>query len=489
MKSGCSRIWRWSGIERLRALDLELGEGTQHAPSRQLAVLVPHDDLRDHRVVEARDRRALGHAGVDPDARPRGLSVARDRAGGRHEPGCGVLGVDPALDRMAGEAHIGLRPAQRPAAGDPDLLAHEVEPRHHLRHGVLDLKAGVHLEEVVGAVGVEQALDGAGVRVADGPGGVDGDGADPLAQLRRDGGRGRLLEDLLMAALDRAVALAEVDDVAVEVGEHLHLHVPRPLEIALQVDGVVGEVRLALALRRLERPLELVRRGRRLDPLAAPAGGGLHGHRIADLSRCRASVVQRGDGLRQAGHDRDAGGGHRLPSGRLRRHRLHRVGRGPDERQARRRTRPGERGVLGQEPEARVDRLRARPLRGADDRLAAEVALGRRTGPDRVRLVGVVDERQLAVSLGVDGDGGDPHLAQRPADAHGDLAPVGHEHLGEHAAILRGQVSHRKRHGSVTATVRGLSRSVSHPVGPARAGPAPRARAGSPPPPPGSGRA
>ena len=57
-----------------------------------------------------------------------------------------------------------------------------------------------------------------------------------------------------MAALDRAVALAEVDDVAVRVGEDLHLDVAWVLEVALDVDGRVGEVRRAFATRRLEAP-------------------------------------------------------------------------------------------------------------------------------------------------------------------------------------------------------------------------------------------
>ena len=61
-----------------------------------------------------------------------------------------------------------------------------------------------------------------------------------------------------MAALDRAVALAEMDHVAVRVGEHLHLDVARILEVALDVDRRVGEVRLPLALRRLERLRRLV---------------------------------------------------------------------------------------------------------------------------------------------------------------------------------------------------------------------------------------
>ena len=51
--------------------------------------------------------------------------------------------------------------------------------------------------------------------------------ADPLALLGGEGGRGGFLQHLLVAALQRAVALAQVDRVAVAVGDHLELDVAR----------------------------------------------------------------------------------------------------------------------------------------------------------------------------------------------------------------------------------------------------------------------
>ena len=86
-----------------------------------------------------------------------------------------------------------------------------------------------------------------------------------------------------MATLDRAVALAEVDDVAVRIGEHLHLDVPRVLEVALDVDRRVGEVRLALPAGRLERALDLVGRANDLEALAAAARRRLDRERPAEL--------------------------------------------------------------------------------------------------------------------------------------------------------------------------------------------------------------
>ena len=97
---------------------------------------------------------------------------------------------------------------------------------------------------------VDEALDRSRADVADRPGGGDGHRAHALAERIVDG-RGRsLLDHLLVAALEGAVALPEVDDRAVAIGQHLDLDVPRIVDVALDVDRAVGEVRLSLALGR-----------------------------------------------------------------------------------------------------------------------------------------------------------------------------------------------------------------------------------------------
>ena len=174
------------------------------------------------------------------------------RPGRGQEPLADVLGVDPALDRVAAQDDVLLADGERLAGGDEHLLADQVEPGHELGHRVLDLDPRVHLHEEVVALAREQPLDRAGRAIAGRASCVDGDPADPLAQRVVDRGRGRLLDELLVTALDRAVALAEVDHVAVTVREDLHLDVARILDEPLDVDGRVGEVLLALARRGLE---------------------------------------------------------------------------------------------------------------------------------------------------------------------------------------------------------------------------------------------
>ena len=105
-----------------------------------------------------------------------------------------------------------------------------------------------------------------------------------------------------------------MDDVSVGVGEHLHLHVPRVGQVALEIHGRVTEELLALARRALEGASELAGRAGDAEALAAAAAGGLDGHGVADVGRDDpARGGDRLDGHRCAGDDRHAGGGHQLP--------------------------------------------------------------------------------------------------------------------------------------------------------------------------------
>ena len=130
------------------------------------------------------------------------------------------------------------------AGGDAELLADEVDAGDLLGDGVLDLEAGVDLEEEeLARVVVDQELDRARRRVPDGPGQAEGGLAHRGAHGLVDHRRRRLLDDLLVAALDRALALAEVHEGAVAVAEDLDLDVAGPGDVALEEDPVVAERR------------------------------------------------------------------------------------------------------------------------------------------------------------------------------------------------------------------------------------------------------
>ena len=189
------------------------------------------------------------------------------------------------------------REAQRLAARHADLLAHEVDARHELGDGVLHLEAGVHLEEPELAVLVEE-LDGAGVVVAARLGDLHGRLAHRLARLGREGRRRALLDQLLVAPLGRAVALAHPHDVAVGVADHLHLHVARPGEVALDVALVAPEALERLGLRRLQRGVGLVGALHHAHAATAAAVGRLDGDGPAELLAEGHDLVAAASGTR-----------------------------------------------------------------------------------------------------------------------------------------------------------------------------------------------
>ena len=183
---------------------------------------------------------------------------------------------------------------------------HQVDPGHQLGHRMLDLEAGVHLEEVEAAVGVEQELDGAGADVAHRRRRLHRRRSHGATQLGREHRRGRFLDHLLVAALERALALAERDHVAVLVAEHLDLDVARPHQELLDVHRVVAEARQRLRARGAKRRRQIRRRGHHPHALAAAAGGGLEHHRVAHRRGGALGAGEIGQRLIAAGNDRNA---------------------------------------------------------------------------------------------------------------------------------------------------------------------------------------
>src|SRR4051794_2386866 len=123
-----------------------------------------------------------------------------------------MLGIDPALDGMAVEADVRLPVTQRRAGRDTDLLSHKVDAGDHLSDRVLDLKAGVHLNEEKLTV-LEQELHRPDAAVAKFRRGAGGQIADERPLFGVEGRRGRFLHHLLVTALDGAVTLTKMNGV------------------------------------------------------------------------------------------------------------------------------------------------------------------------------------------------------------------------------------------------------------------------------------
>ena len=258
-----------------------------------------------------------------------------------------------------------------------------------------------------------------------------------------------------------------MDDVAVRVGEYLHLDVTWVDDQLLDVDVRVREVRLPLPPGALERLLRLRRVVHFLHALAAAARRGLDQERVAELVAERHQLVDRADGIGRSRDDRDACLLHCGAGGRLRPHQLDRGLRRADPDESGILNGPRERRVLGEKAVARMDGLRPGALRrvedpvdqGADARLEHADLAGREPAVHDQTHLGVlgrvhVDHRpeplrdavghvarvghvqRGPVALRVDTDRADAELAQRPEDADRDLSPIGDQNLVEHGRAV-----------------------------------------------------
>src|SRR5690348_386102 len=408
----------------LDAFDDRFGQRQLHARDGGLAIRAVDDQLADHRIVVRRDPVAVVEVGVHAHAGAARRLEALHRAGAGHE-GVRVLGVDAALDGVAGDVHVFLPDRQRLAAGDQQLLAHQVHAGDEFGHRVLDLDAGVHLDEVEAAV-LEQELERAGAAVADADAGIHADLADLCAQLRRDARRRSLFDHFLVAALHRAIAFAQVDRIALAVGQHLDLHVARVLQEFLHVHHVVAEGRLGLLLRHGDGIAQVRLGAHHAHAAPAAAAGRLDDDRIADVAGDADvfldAVAQRAT---RAGHARHAGGLHRLDRLDLVAHQADHLGGRADEDEAGLLHLFGEIGALGQEAVARMDRLGVGNFRRRDDPRDVEVAVDRRPRADADRLVGQANVLQVAVHGGMHRHRLDAQTVAGAQYAQRDFAAIG----------------------------------------------------------------
>jgi hypothetical protein len=240
-----------------------------------------------------------------------------------------------------------------------------------------------------------------------------------------------------VAALETALALAEVDDVAVGVGEDLDLDVTSALDVALDQQRVVAEAGQRLAAGRGE----AVGQGRRVadDPhstSAATRGGLDHQRQPARVLGDEGGDLLVGQaGLLQAGKDRHAVlGGEQL--GRdLVAEEARRGGRRPDEGEPRGLTGGGEVGVLGKKAVTGVDRRRAGLSGRRQHALGRKVGLSGGGGTEADRGVGGAHVRRSGIGVRVDGDRTNAQSPQRPHDAQRDLSAIGNQDRRIHSLV------------------------------------------------------
>src|SRR4051812_23745504 len=336
---------------------------------RTIAAMCDH--LGDHRIVIRRDRRTGIDPGVDADALAYGQLQRGELAGRRQEAALWILGIEPRFGRVTIDPNIALREGQFLSRGHTELHLDQIKPGDRLGHRMFDLQPRVHLHEPE-AVGPQPArtvhdeLNRAGALIADRTRGFGRGAAHRFAHFCRHARRGRLLNHLLMAALQRTIALIQMDDVAMAIGEYLHLDVARRGDEFLDQHARVAECGLSFAHRAFERGFELGMLVDAAHAFAAAARDRLDQYRVADLVSLLLEKLRVLQLAMIARDHRHAGFLHQRLGAILQAHGANCGRRRADEDNPRLSTGFGELRILRKKAVARMDALRAAPPRRLD---------------------------------------------------------------------------------------------------------------------------
>ena len=334
------------------------------------------DQLAQHRVVVRRDHRTRVQRMVKAQT-PRRCK-GQHRAGLRRE--VFVLGAQAHLDGVALQLHIGLRQRQRLAACDAQLPLDQVKPREQLGHRVLHLQPGVHLHQIKRLVGlgfIEQKLHRARTHIARRFRQCNGRLPELLAQCGRHDWAGRFFDDLLVATLHRAIALTQVDAMALRVGHDLHLDMTGPQQGALQQQVAVAKTGQRFGAGAVQGGQQLGHVGHQAHATPAAPGHGFDHQRQAQLlSLCSEGGIAlvRAKVARQTRHAVLQG---QSLGGRLAAQRADGLRGRPGPSQTCIDDRLGELGVFAQEAIARVYRVSSAVSCGLQQLVDAQVRIGR----------------------------------------------------------------------------------------------------------------
>ena len=262
--------------------------------------------------------------------------------------------------------------------------------------------------------------------------------ADGFALGLGDAGRGRFFNYFLVAALHRAIALAQINGVAVLIGQHLDFHVARLLQIALHIHHRVAEGGTGFGFGHFHRFEQVFFFLDHAHAAAAATAGGFDNHRKAHLvGNAQDFGIIIGQSAFRAGHTRHAGCNHGVFGGNFVAHQADGVGARADKHKARLLHLVGKIGVFGQKAVAGVNGIGAGYFGGGNDGGNMQITLRRRRGADAHRFIGELHMQAVAVGFGMHGNGGDAHFAAGAQYAQSDFTAVGNQNFFQHKASFR----------------------------------------------------
>mmetsp|Transcript_43463 Transcript_43463/g.80893 ORF Transcript_43463/g.80893 Transcript_43463/m.80893 type:complete len:366 (+) Transcript_43463:1651-2748(+) len=344
-----------------------------------------------------------------------------------------VLCGDAALDRHAPRNNVVLDESQilqARSTGDEDRLLDDVDVRHLLRHGVLDLDPRVDLHEVMLTVLVDKELDGPRVLVVTGSSQFQSVFLDGLTDVHGMMPSRGDFHELLIPSLDGAVALPKVHDVSLPVADDLDLDVLSVANVPLDEARAVAEGGQSLRGRRPEERDEIFLLGAHSHALPSSALGRLDHDGQAVLLHERQGLALLRDASVGSRHDRHSALDRQFLRLGLVAEDLEVFDVRAAECDAGVLARLRERSRFGQEAVPRVDGVDPVFLGdlydGGDVQVRADgsAVFGKEEG-----LIGVPAVGRVTIFLAIDGHGAQVQFGGGAEDADSDLAAVGRHDL------------------------------------------------------------
>ncbi|RMU19924.1 hypothetical protein ALP34_05544 [Pseudomonas savastanoi pv. glycinea] len=326
---------------------------------------------------------------------------------------------------MPFDDHVILGVRQFVAGGDAEHLLDDVDTGDHFGYRVLHLNTGVHFDEVETTVLVQE-LESTRAAIADIDTRLDAGSQNIRTRLFVDERCRCFFQNLLVSALQRAVAVAQMNRLALAVGNDLDFHVTRVSQVFFQVDHRVAEPGRSFGAGLGGGFDQVFFAMNHTHAATTTATGGLDDHRVTHFTTNAQSGCfvfrQRAVGARNGWH---VGQLHGVLGRNLVAHQADGVCFRADEGKTRFFDLFGEIGVFSEEAVARVDRRGTGHFGSRDDRRNVQVG---QIGWCRTNADGFVCQaqvHQLAICRGVYSDGLDAQFFTGTQDAQGNFAAVG----------------------------------------------------------------
>src|SRR5208283_5376644 len=349
----------------------------------------------------------------------------------RWPEGCGMLGIDPAFYRMPLKDDFVLGQRHGRTRRNSDLLVDKIDTRDHFGDRMLDLNPCVHFDEVKFAVLVEE-LDGSRSGIIEFTHRDRADFTYFQALRSIEGGRRTFFPNLLMPALQRAIAFAEMNGLAVSIAQNLDFDMTRLFQKFFQINRIIAKACLGLGPRHIERSGKIMRGAgdfhaapaatrRRLyeDRITKPPG---HGQRLLIAGDCAGRARHAGNAEPDRRRFRFDLIAHEPDMLRLR----------PDESDVMVRKNLRESRILREEPIARMQGLGAGDFTGREKGWNVQIGIARGRRPDAHRFVGELYMHRVSVGCRMNSHGRDSEFLGGAQNPQGNFAAIGDKDFVEH---------------------------------------------------------